>query len=112
MRKISNVVLCLTAVAGIWWGGPLLLQTWTARQQIDEGCGGLVPAVPVLALSPAGGTISHRQSDSGTIQLDADLPQQCELFSTEAGEKHDTSSGRRWFFTGAVGAALEDARDA
>ncbi|MFE9335856.1 hypothetical protein [Streptomyces sp. NPDC007063] len=104
VRKISNVVLCLTAVAGIWWGGPLLLQTWTARQQIDEGCGGLVPAVPVLALSPAGGTISHRQSDSGTIQLDADLPQQCELFSTEAGEKHDTSSGQRWFFTGAVGA--------
>ncbi|WP_158687523.1 hypothetical protein [Streptomyces sp. AA1529] len=104
MRKISNVVLCLTAVAGIWWGGPLLLQTWTARQQINEACGGLVPAVPVLALSPAGGTISHRQSDSGTIQLEADLPQHCELFSTEAGEKHGTSSGERWFFTGAVGA--------
>ncbi|MET8248325.1 hypothetical protein ABZV31_30345 [Streptomyces sp. NPDC005202] len=103
MRKSVNVLLCLTAVVGIGWSGRVLWQVWDARRQIDEACAGLVPAGRVLALSPAGGTISHRVADEGTIELDAGLPQDCEIFSTEAGEKYGTGSSERWFFTGAVG---------
>lgn len=108
-REIVNILLCLLAVVGIGWSGTVIWQVWQARQQIDEACGGLFPAGRVLALSPAGGTVSHRLGDEGTIELDGQLPQECQLFSTEAGEKHHTDSGERWFFTGAVGATgLDD----
>ncbi|MFH8732664.1 MULTISPECIES: hypothetical protein [unclassified Streptomyces] len=107
VRKSVNVLLCLVAVAGIGWSGREIWQVWQGRHQIDEACAGIVPAGRVLALSPAGGTLSHRQADEGTIELDAGLPQDCEIFSTEAGEKHGTSSGERWFFTGTVGALPE-----
>ncbi|MFF4256520.1 hypothetical protein ACFY1L_35545 [Streptomyces sp. NPDC001663] len=103
-RKSVNVLLCLVAVAGIGWSGKEIWQVLRGRQQIDEACAGLVPAGRVLALSPAGGTITHRVADEGTIELDAGLPQDCEIFSTEAGEKGGSRSGERWFFTGAVGA--------
>ncbi|MER7199334.1 hypothetical protein [Streptomyces sp. CB01635] len=107
VRKSVNVLLCLVAVAGIGWSGREIWQVWQGRHQIDEACAGIVPPGRVLALSPAGGTLSHRQADEGTIELDAGLPQDCEIFSTEAGEKHGTSSGERWFFTGTVGALPE-----
>ncbi|WP_229859804.1 hypothetical protein [Streptomyces poonensis] len=86
----------------------MLWQTWHARQQINEACAGLVPAGRVLTLCPAGGAISHRVADEGTIELDVGLPQDCEIFSAEAGEKHGTSSGERWFFTGTVGVLPDD----
>ncbi|MFF4059290.1 hypothetical protein ACFYZ8_21455 [Streptomyces sp. NPDC001668] len=97
------MLLCVVAVAGIGVSGTVLWQNLNARHQINEACAGLVPAGRVLALSPAGGTISHRVADEGTIELDAGLPQDCEIFSTEAGENQGSSSGERWFFTGAVG---------
>ncbi|MFF1731660.1 hypothetical protein [Streptomyces sp. NPDC058247] len=103
MQKSVNVLLCLVAVAGIGWSGQVIWQVWEGRRQINSACAGLVPAGRVLALSPAGGTVSHRVADEGTIELDAGLPQDCEIFSTEAGEKYGTHSGERWFFTGAVG---------
>ncbi|MEV4165277.1 hypothetical protein [Nonomuraea dietziae] len=103
VRRSVNVLLCLVAVATIGWSGTLLWQNWKGRQQIDEACAGLVPAGRVLALSPAGGTISHREVDEETIELDAGLPQYCDLLSTEAAEGYDMSTGGRRFFTGGVG---------
>ncbi|GGL98101.1 hypothetical protein GCM10010129_47280 [Streptomyces fumigatiscleroticus] len=103
VRKSVNVLLCLVAVAAIGWSGTQIWQVWDGRRQIDAACADLVPAGRVLALSPAGGTISHRVADEGTIELDAAMPQDCELFSTEAGEKYGSDSGERWFFTGTVG---------
>ncbi len=108
VRKSFNVLLCLTAVAGIGWSGTQIWQVLNGRYQINEACAGLVPAGRVLALSPAGGSISHRVADEGTIELDAGLPQDCEIFSTEAGEKYGTDSGERWFFTAAVGSLPDD----
>jgi hypothetical protein len=107
VRKSVNVLLCLVAVAAIGCSGSEIWQVLRGRQQIDEACAGIVPPGRVLSLSPAGGTISHRVADEGTIELDAALPQDCEIFSTEAGEKHGTHTGERWFFTGAVGALPE-----
>lgn len=103
VRKFLNVTLCLVAVVGIGWSGTELWTYWQARRQIDAACAGLVPAGRVLALSPAGGTVVHRRGDGGKVDLTEGLPQQCEIFSAEAGEKHGTSSGERWFFTAAVG---------
>ncbi|MCL8014509.1 hypothetical protein [Streptomyces sp. AS02] len=108
VRKFVNVVLCLTAVAGTVWSGTQIWQVLNGRHQINEACADLVPAGRVLALSPAGGTISHRVADEGTIDLDAALPQDCEIFSTEAGEEYGTDSGERWFFTAAVGTLPDD----
>ncbi|MFF2508946.1 hypothetical protein ACFVTY_37120 [Streptomyces sp. NPDC058067] len=110
VRKTGNVLLCLVAVVGIVWGGKEIWQVLSNRHQINEACAGLVPAGRVLALSPAGGEVTHRVSDEGTIQLD-DLAsgEDCEIFSTEAGEKQGTSSGERWFFTGAMGAVAQGA---
>ncbi|MBG0854151.1 hypothetical protein I2W78_20465 [Streptomyces spinoverrucosus] len=109
VRKFANVVLCLVAVAGIGWSGREIWQVWDGRRQIDEACAGLVPAGRVLALSPAGGTITHRQGEEGVIELDSlSSGQDCEIFSTEAGEKFGTDTGERWFFTGAVGALPAD----
>jgi hypothetical protein len=103
-----NILLCLVAVAGIGWSGREIWQVLYGRYEINEACAGLVPAGRVLALSPAGGTISHRLAEEGTIELDAALPQDCEIFSTEAGEKYGTDSGERWFFTGTVGPVPSD----
>ncbi|MEV5321958.1 hypothetical protein AB0K92_30695 [Streptomyces sp. NPDC052687] len=104
VRKALNVLLCVVAVAGTGFAGREIWQVWDARRQIDAACAGLVPAGRVLALSPAGGTLTHRQAEEGTIELES-LPsgQDCELFSTEAGERTGSASGARWFFTGAVG---------
>lgn len=104
-----NVLLCLVAVVGIGWSGRELWTYVDARRQIDAACAGLVPAGRVLALSPAGGTIKHRQAEEGVIDLDAGLPEDCEIFSTEAGEKLGMSSGERWFFTAAVGVYPDEA---
>ncbi|MFJ8784246.1 hypothetical protein [Streptomyces sp. NPDC102476] len=111
MRKCVNVLLCVTAVVGIGLSATVLWRNLNARHQINEACAGLVPAGRVLALSPAGGTISHRLADEGTIELDGGLPQDCEIFSTEAGQKHHTSSGERWFFTATVGVLPTGAED-
>ncbi|MFF0013005.1 hypothetical protein [Streptomyces sp. NPDC005374] len=111
VRKSANVLVCLVAVAGTIWGGKEIWQVLSGRHQIDEACAGLVPAGRVLALSPAGGTITHRVADEGTIQMgDLSGGQDCEIFSTGAGEKYGTSSGERWFFTGAVGLVPGDSR--
>lgn len=109
IRRSVNVLLCLVAVVGIGWSGKEIWQVWNNRRQIDAGCAGLVPAGRVLALSPAGGGIRHRTADEGTIELDAGLPQDCEMFSTGAGEKLGTRSGERWFFTAAVGVHPDEA---
>ncbi|MEV1025109.1 hypothetical protein [Streptomyces sp. NPDC050264] len=103
VQKVANVLFCLVAIGGIGWGGR---ETWlvlSGRHQIDEACAGLVPAGRVLALSPAGGKVTHRVSYD-PIELDDLLSgQECELFSTEAGEQHGRDSEGRLFFTGAVG---------
>ncbi|WP_425831428.1 hypothetical protein [Streptomyces fractus] len=108
-RKSVNVVFCLTAVAGIGWGGQQIWQVLSARHQIDAACAGLVPAGRVLALSPAGGSITHRVADEGTVQV-AGLAsgEDCEIFSTEAGEARGSGSGERWFFTGAMGSVSQE----
>lgn len=112
VRKALNVLLCVVAVAGTGFGGREIRQVWDARRQIDAACAGLVPAGRVLALSPAGGTITARQAEEGTIELESLASgQDCELFSTEAGEKTGTDSGQRWFFTGAVGVMPPDERE-
>ncbi|GHB26049.1 hypothetical protein GCM10010377_15150 [Streptomyces viridiviolaceus] len=103
LRTSVNVLLCLAAVVAIGWSGREIWQVVDGRRQIDEACDGLVPAGRVLALSPAGGTITHRTSDEGMIDLADGPSQDCEIFSSEAGEKYGTDSGERWFFTGAVG---------
>ncbi|MGW1890476.1 hypothetical protein ACWCP6_09455 [Streptomyces sp. NPDC002004] len=103
LRRALNALCVVAAVGGIAVGGWNLWTVLANRARIDEACAGLVPPGRVLALSPAGGSISHRVADEGTVELDADMPQDCEIFSTEAGEKYGTSSGERWFFTGAVG---------
>ncbi|MFD8571166.1 hypothetical protein [Streptomyces sp. NPDC059639] len=108
-RKFVNVLFCLVAVVGIGWSGKEIWQVLSARHQIDEACAGLVPAGRVLALSPAGGTVTHRVADEGTVQLDSLISgEDCEIFSTEAGEKSGTSSGERWFFTGAMGSVVRE----
>ncbi|WP_353943717.1 hypothetical protein ABII15_20130 [Streptomyces sp. HUAS MG91] len=108
-RKSANVLFCLVAVVGIGWSGKEIWQVLSARHQIDEACAGLVPAGRVLALSPAGGTITHRDADEGTVQLDGLADgEDCEIFSTEAGEKSGSHSGERWFFTGAMGSVAQE----
>lgn len=102
VRKTANVLLCLAAVLGIGWGGKEIWQVLSARHQIDEACAGLVPAGRVLALSPAGGTVTHKVSDDPIDLDDLGSGQECALFSTEAGEKHG-SDGGRMFFVGSVG---------
>ncbi|MER7490280.1 hypothetical protein ABTY20_31220 [Streptomyces sp. NPDC126497] len=108
VRKSVNVLLCLAAVVAIGWCGQDLWRMVDGRRQIDAACGGLVPAGRVLSLSPAGGALTHRTSEEGTIDLDDGLPQDCEVFSTEAGEAYGTNSGERWFFTGTVGVLPAD----
>ncbi|MEV5437165.1 hypothetical protein AB0K80_14250 [Streptomyces sp. NPDC052682] len=108
VRKGVNVLLCLVAVVGAGWSGHEIWQVVDARRQIDEACAGLVPAGRVLALSPAGGTITHRSAEEGMTDLGDGLPQDCELFSTEAGEKTGTKTGARLFFTGTVGVLPAD----
>ncbi|WP_235614573.1 hypothetical protein [Streptomyces ambofaciens] len=108
MRRSVNVLLCLAAVVAIGWSGREIWRVWDARRQIDEACAGLVPAGRVLALSPAGGRITHRQAEEGVIDLGAGTAQDCEIFSTEAGEKNGEDRGGRWFFTGAVGVLPAD----
>ncbi|MGV9310466.1 hypothetical protein ACWDLG_44500 [Nonomuraea sp. NPDC003727] len=103
VRRSVKALLCLVAVAAIGWSGTLLWQNWQARQQINESCADLVPAGLVLALSPAGSTISHRTADEETIELDAGLPEHCAIFSPEAGAENPASTSHRLFFTGAVG---------
>ncbi|MCF2437368.1 hypothetical protein LV779_38720 [Streptomyces thinghirensis] len=107
MRKSVNVLLCLAALVAIGRSGREIWQVWDGRRQIDAACAGLVPAGRVLALSPAGGRITHREADEGVIEIDRGLgagsAQDCEIFSTEAGEKDGEETGGRWFFTGAVG---------
>ncbi|AKZ56643.1 hypothetical protein SAM23877_3596 [Streptomyces ambofaciens ATCC 23877] len=108
VRRSVNVLLCLAAVVAIGWSGREIGRVWDARRQIDEACAGLVPAGRVLALSPAGGRITHRQAEEGVIDLGAGTAQDCEIFSTEAGEKNGEDRGGRWFFTGAVGVLPAD----
>lgn len=107
VRRSVNVLLCLAALVAIGWSGREIWQVWDGRRQIDAACAGLVPAGRVLALSPAGGRITHREADEGVIEIDRGLgagsAQDCEIFSTEAGEKDGEETGGRWFFTGAVG---------
>ncbi|MFJ8823676.1 hypothetical protein ACIREE_18020 [Streptomyces sp. NPDC102467] len=100
-RKFANVVLCLTAVFGIGWGGKEIWLVLSNRHQIDAACADLVPAGRILALSPAGGKITGGGGDAG-IQLDRLWSgQKCDLFSTEAGKGRGSGAFR--FFTGAVG---------
>ncbi|MFE2047398.1 hypothetical protein ACFXAS_02670 [Streptomyces sp. NPDC059459] len=108
MRTAVNVLLCLAAVVAVGWSGHEIWRVWDARRQIDEACDGLVPAGRVLALSPAGGTITHRDAEEGVIDLGAGTAQDCEIFSTEAGRKDGEERGGRWFFTGAVGVLPAD----
>lgn len=92
----------VAAVAVLLGGGWLGVDTWRGRHAVNAACADLAPAGDVLDLSVAGGAISGRDSEEGTIELGAEMPQDCELFSTEAGELTGSSSGERWFFTGQV----------
>ncbi|MQA95780.1 MAG: hypothetical protein GEV11_14410 [Streptosporangiales bacterium] len=92
------VAVALVGLGGGWLGA----DAWRDRHAINEACAGLVPAGEVLELSPAGGTISGRVAEEGTVELGAGLPQDCEIFSTKAGELVNNDSGERWFFTGQV----------
>ncbi|MFD8534534.1 hypothetical protein [Streptomyces rubrogriseus] len=103
VRRTVNVVLCLAAVVAIGWSGREIWLVWNNHRQIDAACGGLVPAGRVLDLSEAGGTITHRKLDDGSFDPDTGIPHDCEIFSTEAGERAGTDTGTRWFFTGAMG---------
>lgn len=103
VRKTVNVVLCLAAVVAIGWSGREIWMVWNNHRQIDAACGGLVPAGRVLDLSEAGGTITHRVLDEDSFDPDTGIPHDCELYSTEAGERAGTSTGIRWFFTGQMG---------
>ncbi|MFG3319279.1 hypothetical protein ACGF3J_14640 [Streptomyces sp. NPDC048171] len=103
VRKAVNVVLCLAAVVAIGWSGREIWLVWNNHRQIDAACGGLVPAGRVLDLSEAGGTISHRRLDDDSFDPDTGIPHDCEIFSTEAGERAGTDTGIRWFFTGQMG---------
>ncbi|MFC7937366.1 hypothetical protein GTW46_08150 [Streptomyces sp. SID6013] len=103
VRKTVNVVLCLAAVVAIGWSGREIWVVWNNHRQIDAACGGLVPAGRVLALSEAGGTITHRRLDDDSFDPDTGIPHDCEIFSTEAGERAGTDTGISWFFTGAMG---------
>ncbi|WP_164420116.1 hypothetical protein [Streptomyces salinarius] len=108
VRKTVNVVLCLAAVVGIGWSGREIWLVWNNHRQIDAACGGLVPAGRVLALSEAGGTITHRRLDDDSFDPDTGIPHDCEIFSTEAGERAGTDTGTRWFFTGEMGVLPAD----
>ncbi|MEU3732889.1 hypothetical protein AB0E81_26300 [Streptomyces sp. NPDC033538] len=103
VRKSVNVLLCLAAVVAIGWSGREIWAVWDSHRQIDAACGGLVPAGRVLALSDAGGTITHRVLDEDSFDPDTGIPHDCEIFSTEAGERAGTDTGTRWFFTGRMG---------
>ncbi|MEU8728799.1 hypothetical protein AB0C68_05410 [Streptomyces tendae] len=103
VRKTVNVVVCLAAVVAIGWSGREIWLVWNNHRQIDAACGGLVPAGRVLDLSEAGGTITHRKLDADSFDPDTGIPHDCEIFSTEAGERAGTDTGIRWFFTGAMG---------
>ena len=103
VRKTVNVVLCLAAVVAIGWSGREIWVLWNNHRQIDAACGGLVPADRVLALSEAGGTITHGGLDEDSFDPDTGIPHDCAIYSTEAGERAGTDTGIRWFFTGAMG---------
>lgn len=62
----------------------------------------------MLDLSEAGGTITHRKLDDDSFDPDTEIPHDCEIFSTEAGERAGTDTGTRWFFTGAMGVLPAD----
>ncbi|MDV6289247.1 hypothetical protein R2F25_19915 [Streptomyces sp. UP1A-1] len=106
VRRTVNVVLCLAAVVAVGWSGREIWLVWDGRRQIDAACAGLVPAGRVLALSEAGGTITHRALDEDSFDPDTGIAHDCEIFSTEAGERAGTDTGIRWFFTARMGVLL------
>ncbi|MEV7796100.1 hypothetical protein AB0O68_29515 [Streptomyces sp. NPDC087512] len=108
VRTAVNVLLCLAAVVATGWSGREIWLVWDGRRQIDAACGGFVPAGRVLALSEAGGTITHRRLDDDSFDPATGIPRDCEIFSTEAGERHGSSTGSRWFFTGEMGVLPTD----
>ncbi len=107
-RKAVVVGLCLAAVVAIGWGGRVVWRVWDGHRQIDAACGELVPAGRVLDLSEAGGTITHRVLDDDSFDPDTGIPHDCEIYSTEAGERAGTDTGTRWFFTGEMGVLPSD----
>ncbi|MET9982787.1 hypothetical protein [Streptomyces rochei] len=108
VRRTVNVVLCLAAVVAVGWSGREIWLVWDGRRQIDAACAGLVPAGRVLALSEAGGTITHRALDEDSFDPDTGIAHDCEIFSTEAGERAGTDTGIRWFFTARMGVLPAD----
>ncbi|MFD3616008.1 hypothetical protein ACFWWT_12345 [Streptomyces sp. NPDC058676] len=82
VRKCVNVLLCLVAVAGAGWSGPVLWDEWRTYRAVGAGCADLVPVGEVRGMDHASTVLRNRAS----LDLDA-LPSDCLI--QNAGEDGD-----------------------
>ncbi|GAA3819104.1 hypothetical protein ACFS5L_43775 [Streptomyces phyllanthi] len=102
MRKSVNVLLCLTAVAGIGWSGPVLWDEWRTYRAVGAGCADLVPVREVRGMDHADPVLRNRRS------LDReDLPSACLI--QNAGDDGDAYGA--WLFEAMVDAGPGSGRD-
>jgi hypothetical protein len=97
-HRVTRVLVVVVTVVALPWSTYDVYRFFANRHAIDSACAGLVPAGKVADLPYSGGRISHNRD---SISLD-DLSGRCMIYSTEAGEATDSSSGERLFFSAGV----------
>lgn len=97
-HRVTRVLVVVAAIVALPWGTWDVWTYFAGRWAVDSACAGLVPAGKVTDLPYSGGRISH---NSDSINLE-EVSGRCMLFSTEAGEATDSSSGERLFFSAGV----------
>jgi len=88
-HRATRVLVVVVAVVALPWGTWDVWTFFANRHAIDSACAGLVPAGKVTDLPYSGGRISHNPD---SINLE-EVSGRCMLYSTEAGDATDSSSG-------------------
>lgn len=97
-HRVTRALVVVAVIVALPWGTWDVWTYFANRHAIDSACAGLVPAGKVTDLPYSGGRISHNPD---SIDLDK-LSGRCMLFSTDAGDATNSSSGERLFFSAGV----------